>query len=281
MTRVLLVDDDVNLREALEAAMVAAGHDVTVANNGLEALTTAVTASPQVIVTDMNMPVLEGPDMVRMLRAVPRLSRVPVILMSGVDIEAGIPVERHLRKPFDPTTLLDSVSGVAAGAADPSGEEKDRSCGRPAVREKTDPTQDHTQDLVTNHPHERFASRTPVPRAQKSAGTDEVSKHICRGLELVYEQEARMQMLRGLGIDVRLAQQLHDALVSSVAALSGLDRSGGMTTLLASLHDPHAACNWMESCVRECSRMHTLGNLLERPMRVAQATPVSRARKRC
>src|SRR5690349_239044 len=53
MTRVLLVDDDVNLREALESAMTAAGHDVTVANNGLEALTTAVTASPQVIVTDV------------------------------------------------------------------------------------------------------------------------------------------------------------------------------------------------------------------------------------
>jgi hypothetical protein len=38
--------------------------------------------------------------------------------MSGVDTEAGIPVERHLRKPFDPTALLDSVSRVAAGVDD-------------------------------------------------------------------------------------------------------------------------------------------------------------------
>jgi CheY-like chemotaxis protein len=277
MTRVLLVDDDVNLREALEVAMTAAGHDVTVANNGLEALTTAVTASPQVIVTDVNMPVLEGPDMVRMLRAVPRLSRVPVILMSGIDTEAGIPVERHLRKPFDPTALLDSVSRVAAGAANASAEKKDRpyeryeryeGYERPAARQKKD------------RPRERFAARASVAvsRSQRSAGEDGVTKHIRRGLELVYEQEARMQMLRRLGSDMSLAEQLHEALVSSVAALSGLDRSGLVVPLLVSLHEAGTTGQWMESCLRECSRMHALGHFLERSK---QVTLVSRARKRC
>jgi CheY-like chemotaxis protein len=246
---------------------------VTVANNGLEALTTAVTASPQVIVTDVNMPLLEGPDMIRMLRAIPRLSRVPVILMSGVDTEAGIPVERHLRKPFDPTALVDSVSRVAAGVVNaPTTEKKDRACEGLAAREQTDFVQD-------------------------SAGTDGVSRHIRRGLELVYEQQARMQMLRRLGVDVDLAEQLHEALVSSVAALSGLDRSGGVMPLLASLHEssryepsqyesplyepqyePYPAGSRMESCVRECWRMHALGYFLERAKRVA---PVSPARKRC
>jgi CheY-like chemotaxis protein len=264
MTRVLLVDDDVNLREALESAMTAAGHDVTVANNGLEALTTAVTASPQVIVTDVNMPVLEGPDMVRMLRAIPHLSRVPVIPMSGVDTEAGIPVERHLRKPFDPTALIDSVSRVVAGAVNASTtRKKDRACEGVAAREQRDEAQEDY--------------------GQESAGADGVSRYIRRGLELVYERQARMQKLRRLGADVDLAEQLHEALVSSVAALSGLDRSGGVMPLLASLHESpqyelHAAGNRMESCVRECSRMHALGYFLEHAKRV---TSVSPARKRC
>ena len=280
MTRVLLVDDDVNLREALELAMTAAGHDVTVANNGLEALTTAVTAAPQVIVTDVNMPVLEGPEMVRMLRAVPRLSHVPVILMSGVDTEAGIPVERHLRKPFDPTALLDSVSRVAAGAADAleqTGKEA-RPYERLAARQQQDGSR------------ERFAARPAVPmsRPLNSVEADGATTHIHRGLELVYEQEARMQVLRRLGIDMSLAEQLHEALVSSVAALSRLDRSGGVMPPLASLHELppyeappyelHAASNWMEACMRECSRMHALSYFLERSKPV---TLVSRARKRC
>jgi hypothetical protein len=77
---------------------------------------------------------------------------------------------------------------------------------------------------------------------------------------------------------VSLAEQLHEALVASVATLSGLERAGMAEPLLASLAEPRTTCNWMESCVRECSHMHALGYFLGRPAQAAQVPP---ARKRC
>ncbi|MFC0398790.1 response regulator [Paraburkholderia rhizosphaerae] len=247
MTRVLLVDDDVSLREALESVMTAAGHTVTVANNGLEALATAVTAPPQVIVSDVNIPILEGPDMVRMLKAVPRLSGVPVILMTGVDTDAGVSVNRLVRKPFDPRAILTSVSEVAEYAS-----------GAPAQASACRPQQP--------------VARTLGPRARRSADTERYAARIRRGLQLVSEQDTRIHMLGRLGRDVKLAEQLYDALVASVAALFNLEATSlAMDARCPPAPDARPDCDRLELCVRRCVRSQHPRDGSEPPRRAPPA----------
>ncbi|MEM5386808.1 response regulator [Paraburkholderia phymatum] len=198
MSRVLLVDDDANLREALVAVVTAAGHDVTVANDGLEALGAVLVDIPQVIVSDIHMPALEGTDLVRMLKAIPRLSCVPIILMSGVDTEASVPVERILKKPFDPTVLLESVSQAATQVGD-----------APTVARYRGPEHHSAQALFSG--------------PEVSARAEACAVRVRRGLELVHEQAARLDLVRSWGTDVRLAEQSYEALVASVAALVSLE----------------------------------------------------------
>jgi DNA-binding response OmpR family regulator len=58
MRRILLVDDDTGLREALQAALASHGRDVSGAKDGIAALRAAVDSRPEVIISDVNMPLL-------------------------------------------------------------------------------------------------------------------------------------------------------------------------------------------------------------------------------
>lgn len=208
MLRVLLVDDDANLRDSLEAVMVAAGYDVVPASNGLEALAAAVTRPPQVIVSDVHMPVLEGPEMVRILRAVPQFVQVPVVLMSGVQTTAGVFADRLLRKPFEPATLLESLSSFEENTGAPS-------LGTVSAT--------------------RAAASSPHMDARAPHMAKKCAAHIRRGLQLISEQETRLDALRRRRIDTNLARQSYDALVGCVIALASLE-----TAVMASEVPPHA-----------------------------------------
>ncbi|MEX3935828.1 PleD family two-component system response regulator [Paraburkholderia phymatum] len=209
MSRVLLVDDDANLREALVALMTAEGYDVTVANDGLEALGAALMDIPQVIVSDIHMPALEGTDLVRMLKAIPRLSCVPIILMSGVDTEASVPVEHILKKPFDPAVLLEFVSQVTAHLGD-------------------------TPIEALYREPEHHPAQALFPGPQISASAEACAARVRRGLELVHEQAARVDLLRNSGTDVSLAEQSYEVLVACVAALVRLEMMATAAPILFS-----------------------------------------------
>jgi CheY-like chemotaxis protein len=105
MCRVLLVDDDANIRDALGVVLQDAGHVVTLARDGPEALRLAVTSDPQVIVCDVMMPGMDGPEVACRIRAMPAFADVPFVLMSAVPVPA-VPVKAMLRKPFAPSILL-------------------------------------------------------------------------------------------------------------------------------------------------------------------------------
>ncbi|MEI7297871.1 response regulator [Paraburkholderia tropica] len=93
MSRILLADDDAGFRDSLQALLVESGHSVRAVGNGLEALSAALKELPDVIVSDIHMPVLDGPDAVVMLRTIARFSNVPVVLMSGEAASESVPVE--------------------------------------------------------------------------------------------------------------------------------------------------------------------------------------------
>jgi chemosensory pili system protein ChpA (sensor histidine kinase/response regulator) len=122
MARVLIVDDDLAIREMLTALIEQeTQHETLAADNGREALRALREQQPvDVVVCDINMPVMSGYDLVRAIRADAQLARTPVIITSaGVFLERVAPeldVDVLLEKPFEIGALLACLSYVLNGA---------------------------------------------------------------------------------------------------------------------------------------------------------------------
>jgi CheY-like chemotaxis protein len=116
---VLLVEDDVDLAEVTQALLQEEGLRVAVAHDGLEGLDLIEKLHPQVVITDLVMPVLDGLELIRRHAARPA-PRAPVIAVSAVgarlraarDLGAAV----VLLKPVFPQELLQSVRKVARAA---------------------------------------------------------------------------------------------------------------------------------------------------------------------
>ena len=118
--RVLAVDDSLTIRKALELILTPAGHAVTFAASGAEALAAARQAPPEIILLDFILPDMRGSDVCRALRADPSTAAIPVVLISarGAEIEQAyrdLPnVVRYLGKPFTPEDVLRIVADAVA-----------------------------------------------------------------------------------------------------------------------------------------------------------------------
>jgi CheY-like chemotaxis protein len=83
MARILVVDDETDLRSILRRFLERAGHEVVEAGHGVEALAAAAEGSTDVVVTDMMMPVMNGAELIRELRAESTTAAIPIIVVSG------------------------------------------------------------------------------------------------------------------------------------------------------------------------------------------------------
>jgi len=81
--RVLFVDDEEQIRKLLSTWLTRHGYEVTVANDGWEALKSVRTKAPDLVITDVNMPNMNGLELTRRLRADHRTARIPVIMLSA------------------------------------------------------------------------------------------------------------------------------------------------------------------------------------------------------
>jgi CheY-like chemotaxis protein/anti-sigma regulatory factor (Ser/Thr protein kinase) len=110
--QVLVVDDDDDLRETIALLLDAQGYSVATACNGQMALDRLRTGdAPAVIVCDMKMPVMTGPELIQHLNADARLARIPVLAMSGdlSILPQAPPGALVLQKPIQVDRLLDYV----------------------------------------------------------------------------------------------------------------------------------------------------------------------------
>jgi CheY-like chemotaxis protein len=108
MVTVLLVDDDMNLLQALEALVCGEGYEVMTASNGHEALQAARRRRPDIVVSDFMMPVMDGPALIGALEAEPEFATIPVLLNSAVATPPPhLRVSAFLRKPFAASRLLE------------------------------------------------------------------------------------------------------------------------------------------------------------------------------
>ena len=84
MAKILLVEDDNNLREIYEARLMAEGYDIVSARDGEEALTVAIKEKPDLVISDVMMPKISGFDMLDILRTTPETKDVKVIMMTAL-----------------------------------------------------------------------------------------------------------------------------------------------------------------------------------------------------
>jgi cyclic di-GMP phosphodiesterase len=116
--RILLVDDEPALRELLRATLEGADVSVDEAASGLEAEARIRRRRPDVVVLDLRMPEMDGAELCRRLKADPRTSEIPIVLLTGADGEEARDAQRAgaaalVRKPFSPLDLLAVVQRVA------------------------------------------------------------------------------------------------------------------------------------------------------------------------
>jgi DNA-binding response OmpR family regulator len=87
MAKILLVEDDINLRDIYSARFTAEGYQVITASDGEEALATAVRERPDLIILDVMMPKISGFDVLDILRSTPETKQTKVIMMTALSQE--------------------------------------------------------------------------------------------------------------------------------------------------------------------------------------------------
>jgi two-component system alkaline phosphatase synthesis response regulator PhoP len=103
MATILIVDDEKPVRELLALIFAADGHRVVLAGNGRQALELVAQDRPDVVLSDVMMPLLSGAKLCRRLKSDPVTALIPVILMSaaGRAVAARAGADAFVHKPFD------------------------------------------------------------------------------------------------------------------------------------------------------------------------------------
>jgi CheY-like chemotaxis protein len=118
MAKILIAEDERDIRELITFTLRYAGHEVTQAANGEEALTLAKQAIPELILMDVRMPKMTGYEACRHIKADDALKNIPVIFLSAkgqeTEIQTGLEVgaSDYILKPFAPDQLIKRVSEI-------------------------------------------------------------------------------------------------------------------------------------------------------------------------
>lgn len=118
MARIMAVDDSVSLRKMLVHTLTQGGHQVTEAEDGVQAVALAGRTSVQLVITDINMPNMDGLTLVKRLRSLPAYKHVPILVLT-TEMD---PVKKKeakdagatgwIVKPFAPEQLLGTIRKV-------------------------------------------------------------------------------------------------------------------------------------------------------------------------
>tara|TARA_R110002020_G_scaffold258934_3_gene472793 strand:+ start:316 stop:708 length:393 start_codon:yes stop_codon:yes gene_type:complete len=119
LTRILYVEDDLDIQTVAKLALeVVGGFNVKVCSSGEEAMAEAEHFSPDLILLDVMMPGMDGPNTMASLRQLKTLQKVPVIFMTAkvqpkeVEQLISLGAESVIAKPFDPMTLSSQVRSI-------------------------------------------------------------------------------------------------------------------------------------------------------------------------
>ena len=120
MARILIAEDEPDIRDLVAFTLRFAGHEVTPTSNGEEAFQQASVVMPDLILMDVRMPKMTGYEACRAMKADPALKDIPVVFLSAkgqdTEIQTGMDVgaEEYLLKPFAPDQLTQRVKEILA-----------------------------------------------------------------------------------------------------------------------------------------------------------------------
>lgn len=116
--RLLIVDDEAKLLRAVAVDLRAEGYEVSTAASGAEALLNVAKSLPDLIISDIRMPGMDGYQLARRLRENPRTALIPIIFLSAKDTTADriegfrVGVDAYVTKPFEPDELIAIIAGI-------------------------------------------------------------------------------------------------------------------------------------------------------------------------
>ena len=120
MARILVADDDIDIRELVEFKLSTLGHEIVVVADGAAAVEACREQRPDLAVLDVMMPGVSGLEAIRVIRADPNLADLPVILLTAraqeSDVETGFDsgADDYITKPFSPRELASRVEALLA-----------------------------------------------------------------------------------------------------------------------------------------------------------------------
>lgn len=120
MTKILIAEDEPDIRELVAFTLRFAGYEVVTTSNGEEAVQISSRVHPDLILMDVRMPRMTGYDACRVMKANAELKDIPVVFLSAKgqesEIQTGLEAgaEEYLLKPFAPDQLTDRVRAILA-----------------------------------------------------------------------------------------------------------------------------------------------------------------------
>jgi two-component system alkaline phosphatase synthesis response regulator PhoP len=122
MTKILIAEDERDIRDLIAFTLKFAGYDVVTANNGEEAVQLTLQELPDLVITDVRMPKMTGYEACRQIKANPLTQHIPVVFLSAKGQEAEVQTglesgaDEYLLKPFAPDQLTRKVADILAAA---------------------------------------------------------------------------------------------------------------------------------------------------------------------
>ena len=118
MSKILVAEDERDIRDLVAFTLRFAGHEVVVATNGEEAVQTALQSNPDLVLMDVRMPRMTGYEACKVMKSNPDLKDIPVVFLTArgqeSEIQQGLDAgaEEYLLKPFAPDQLTTRVKAI-------------------------------------------------------------------------------------------------------------------------------------------------------------------------
>lgn len=116
--KILLIDDTLSLLDEIKDILTMEGHEVATASNGYDGLEKISKLLPDVIITDLVMPEMDGYQLIQKIKSLKKYENIPVIVMSAQaakenkDKAFALKADKYLTKPCSITELLNAINEV-------------------------------------------------------------------------------------------------------------------------------------------------------------------------
>jgi CheY-like chemotaxis protein len=115
--KILIIDDEEDVRTMLSAILSTKGHEITEARDGVEGMAVMEAVMPDLVICDMMMPKMSGLEVIKRKKRNEQLAPIPIMILSAVGTETHPPefwmrslgVDDYIQKPFDPLDILGRV----------------------------------------------------------------------------------------------------------------------------------------------------------------------------